>query len=136
KISAFNWGKVKAPQTAERVKMGLCCVFADFKNGITDSVNADHLVIEKEQSFVGASLKVSIPRKEELAVLLVANVFFESGSLGKTALIENQNFQAGLILDVAHIKNGALVEFVAEKLPEKSEEPVIKANAFWQLEEP
>jgi hypothetical protein len=135
KIPALSWkNDVKAPQTADRVKIGLCCVFADFNTGNTDRINANHLAVEKDQGFPGASFSLDIPAGDELALLLVMNVFFESDSFGKSTVIENQNFQAGLILDVAHLKDGALVEFVAEKPPEKPEKPAFTPDAFWKLE--
>nr|WP_294899927.1 hypothetical protein [uncultured Pedobacter sp.] len=135
KIPAFDWqNKIKAPKNAQRMKVGLCCVFADFKNGTTESVNANQLNIKENRSFPGASLRVDIPAKEEMAVFLIANLFFETDSLNKATIIENQNYQAGIILDVAHIKDGALVEFVAEKPIEKLEEEAIKVDVFWQVE--
>ncbi|HTN19512.1 MAG TPA: hypothetical protein VL125_03510 [Pelobium sp.] len=140
RIPAFSWtNSIKAPKTADRVKIGLCCVFADFNAGSDgagnfESINVDHLTVEKDQNFPGASFSLDIPVKQELAVLLVMNVFFEADSSGKSMIVDNQNFQAGLILDVAHLKDGALVEFVAEKPSEKPEKPAFKPDAFWKLD--
>ncbi|MFC5284822.1 hypothetical protein [Pedobacter alpinus] len=63
------------------------------------------------------------------------NVFFESDNNTQTYIIENQNYQAGIILDVAHIKNGELVDFIPEKPSKKPEQPTIQPDVFWKLKE-
>jgi hypothetical protein len=133
-IRPFKWnGTIQAPAQAQRVKIGFCCVFADFNSGSFTALRADDLQIERNKDFQGGRFKIAIPNNEELAVLLVMNIFFESDSGNRAYRVENKKYQAGIILDAVHIKNGEVVEFVTEELPKKEEEPQKPPDAYWEL---
>lgn len=135
-ISPFAWQNcIKAPKAASVVKIGLCCVFTDFVNGEFEAVKGTELSLTKGATFKGGRLKIAIPEGKELGVLLVVNIFFESDFNGSTYLVENLKFQAGEILDSVHVKNGEIVCFVEEELPDKAtEKPTVENDNFRTLE--
>ncbi len=133
-IRPFKWkNTIHAPAQAQCVKIGFCCVFADFNRSSYTALRANDLEIVRGKDFPGGRFKIAIPKEEELAVLLMMNIYFESDLGSRVYRIENKKFQAGVILDAVHIKNGEVVEFVAEDLPKIEEEPPKAPDAFWTL---
>lgn len=133
-IRPFAWaGTIQPPDHAQSVKIGLCCVFADFDKGSFSAVRANDLQLKREKDFQGGRFKIAVPEGEELAVLLMMNIFFEGDFDCNAYVIENKQYQAGVILDAVHIKNGEVVKFVAEELPKEEEAPPRPPDAFWEL---
>lgn len=133
-IKPFDWNNtIQAPQHAELVKIGFCCVFVDFNSGTFSAVKADDLFIKRNSSFPGGRFKIGVPTETEIAVMLVMNVSFQGEFQNNPYQIENKQYQAGKILDVAHIKNGEVLKFVAEELPKKVITPSAAPDAFWEL---
>lgn len=133
-IRPFEWaGTIHPPKHGQHVKIGFCCVFADFNKSSFTAVKADDLRIERNEDFPGGRFKIAIPEEEELVVLLMMNIFFESNLGNNVYMIENKQYQAGIILDAVHLKNGEVVKFIEEELPKKDEEPLKQPDAFWEL---
>lgn len=133
-IPALSWKDgLRGPEKATRAVFGLICGFFDFENGAGERLLSGDLIIEKHQPFSGAALHVPVSRQKEQVVLVMMTVFFSDAAGERISRIDNRLFQAGIILEAAHIRNGKLVNFIPEEMPEMPERPVIQPDVSWNL---
>jgi hypothetical protein len=118
----FNWDSLmRFPKNAERAKLGLGFGFLDFNNNTYDFKLAPELSIDKSNDFPGGNLVLPIPEAEELAVLVMMNIFFEDSTSQNAFKIDNQFYQAGIFLNAIHLRNGEMVIFEQEEIPKAKE---------------
>ena len=136
-IPHFDWKHgLNGPGNATQAVFGLACGFFDFENGISQRLLSGDLVIEKNTPFAGAALDVPVPESPDQVVLVMMTVFFADGIGQRTSRIENRLFQAGILLDAAHIRHGKPVQFIPEELLVQQGGPAIQPDISWQLTKP
>lgn len=132
-VPAMSWKEgLNGPKNATRAVFGLVCGFFDFENGTCERLLCGDLVMEKQTAYVGGTVNISVPQHDEHVVLVMMNVFFGDIVGQRISRIDNRLYQAGIILDAAHIRKGKLVQFIPEELPEKQAKPVIQPDINWQ----
>ncbi len=116
------------PVKAERVELTVCNAWIDFKNSISETLNASPILQAIEKPFKGGRLKISIPQEGDWVWVVMLTVCFHRNSSGALDLIGNKRFQAGVIAEVLHFSDGELVEreYVAPEVVEKQE--VVRGN--------
>lgn len=118
---SFTWDSLMGiPDHAERAVLSLGLAFLDFKNNIYDFNPAPELRIDKKSDFPGGSLVLPISEANELAILVMMTIFFESGTGKSNSKIDNQLYQAGAFLEAIHLRDGKAVIFEQEELPEET----------------
>lgn len=131
-IPAMTWKEgLNAPPNATRAVLGLAVGFFDFESGTSQKLLCGDLVLEKQTPFEGANVVIPVPKNDQV-VMVMMNLFFGDIVGQQISRIDNRLYQAGIILDAAHIRKGKLVQFIPEELPEKQVRSAIQPDISWQ----
>ncbi|MGV3508381.1 MAG: hypothetical protein ACO1N7_03755 [Sphingobacteriaceae bacterium] len=133
-IPPFSWTKsVKSPEKASRMVLGMMCGFFDFNTNAFQTTLVGNLPIERNSDFRGAGLSIPVPEHNELAVIVLVTIFFDYGDSQRHIKVDNRNYQAGIILDAVHIREGKVVVFEPEALPVSELKPEIVPDIMWEI---
>ena len=136
KLDSIVWKEhILAPPSATQVKIGLICSFVDFNKDSYASILVGALKIESGKSLKGASLSIPIPQEQEMAMIIVANIYFESTNYSSEFIVGGKKFEAACIIETVHFKEGEPFVFMPEDIPESAQEDLINPDVFWEVEE-
>lgn len=113
--------------------LGMMCGFFDFNTNAFQTTLVGDLPIERNSNFPGAGLSIQVPEHNELAVIVLMTIFFDYGDSQKHIRIDNRNYQAGIILDALHIREGKVVVFEPEALLSSELKPEIEPDIMWEI---
>ncbi|QEK52705.1 hypothetical protein FYC62_14320 [Pedobacter aquae] len=137
KLDTIVWQEhIQAPASATQVKIGLVCSFVNFNDDSYNSILVGAIKIKSGETLKGASLSIPIPQEEEMAMIIVANIYFESTNYGAEYIMGGKKFEAARIIEAVHFKDGKPYVFIQEDIPN----PVklidqVKPDVFWDIEE-
>jgi ethanolamine utilization protein EutA (predicted chaperonin) len=124
----------QAPASAKQVKIGLVCSFVNFNDDSNNSILVGAIKIKSGETLKGASLSIPLPEVQEMAMIIVANIYFESTNYGAEYIMGGKKFEAARIIEAVHFKDGKPYLFIQEDIPD----PVklidqVKPDVFWDI---
>ncbi|WP_304062762.1 hypothetical protein [Pedobacter glucosidilyticus] len=136
KLDTIAWKEhIHAPASATQVKIGLLCTFVNFNEDSYNAVLVGAIKIKSGETLKGAKLNIPIAEAHEMAVIIVANIYFESTNYGSEHIVGGKRFEAARIIEAVHFKDGKPFVFVPEDIPEAVKPEQIEPDIFWDIEE-